>query len=222
MSYIFFPDPTPVFPTLPSLGYSVHKKPISSSTVTVSASGKAVHLARAAFPRWAFTLTYDWLRDKTQNSVPDPTMNNFTEFTQITSLFIACLGAYGEFYFTDPDDSSRAGQYLGSGNGIQTSYPIQYIWGNGPFLPAITIPVGGINTIDAVYFDGVVQSSSLYTLDSTRTALVFLSPPSPGVSITIDYHFYFRCRFLEDKIDFEQFAKNRWLLKELRFESVKP
>jgi uncharacterized protein (TIGR02217 family) len=224
MSFINFPSPTPVFPTLPSQAWSVHKKPILSSRVTTAVSGRSNRLACAAYPRWAFTLTFGgesaWLRDQTQNSVAQAPVG-FTELQQISGLFMACLGAYGEFYFTDPDDSSRSNQSVGTGDGSTTTFPLYYSWGSGPLTPPLTFPVTGINTIDAVYFNGVLQSASLYSLDSTKTKLVFTSAPGAGVVITADFHFYFRCRFLDDKVSFSQWAQNLWDTKEVQFESVK-
>lgn len=199
-----------------------------SSRVITAASGRETQLACAVYPRWAFTLNYggdSWLRDQTQNIVIDPTLAGFTELEQISGLFIACLGSYGEFYYSDPDDFSRSNQFVGIGNGSITTFPLTYSWGNGPFSPAMTIPVGGIQTINAVYFNGVVQSSALYSLDATNTQLVFGSAPgtpSAGVFITIDFAFYFRCRFLDDQMNYSQFARNLWDNKEVRFESVKP
>ena len=197
-----------------------------SSRVTTAVSGRENQLATAAYPRWAFTLSYgggnSWLRDQTQNITPDPTKNGLTEFEQLSGLFLACLGSYGEFYYSDPDDSSRANQYIGTGNGTATTFLVYYSWGSGPFTPAMTIPVGGVNTITTVYFNGVAQSSSIYSLDSTNTQLVFTSAPGNGVVITVTFSFYFRCRFLDDHMDYNQWAQNLWDTKEVRFESVKP
>lgn len=222
MGFIFYPVPTPVFPALTSQGWSVHKKPIMSSSVVIGATGKEVQLARAAYPRWSFILTYGWLRDQTQNSVPDPTLIGFTELQQISGLFLLCKGAYGEFYFSDPDDNSRLANVVAIANGSQTVFQIYYQWGNGPFSIPMTIPVGGIQSIDNVYFNGTLQSPSIYTLDSTNTKLVFSSAPPVNTTITCDFHFYFRCRFLDDHLNFEEIVQNKWGLKEIRFESVKP
>jgi len=225
VAYIFFPSPTPVFPVLPPLAWPVHKKPLLASRATKAATGRSTKLACAVFPRWAFTLTYggnSWLRDQTQNIVPDPTLSGYTELEQLSGLFLACRGSYGEFYYNDPDDDSRLAQLVATANGTSTTYPLYYSWGSGPFTPAFYAPVGGINTIDAVYFNGVAQSPSDYTTDATNTQLVFASAPTAGVVITADFHFYFRCRFLDDTMVFSQFAKNKWEVKEVRFESVKP
>lgn len=223
MSYIFFPSPTPVFPVLPPLAWSVHKKALMASRATTAVSGRETKLACCVYPRWAFTLTYggnSWLRDQTQNITPDAALAGFTELEQLSGLFLACRGSYGEFYYADPDDNSRLGQAVGQGNGAQTTFPLYYSWGAGPFTPSLTIPVGGIESLDAVYINGSKQNPSSYAMDSTNTQLVFNSAPSG--TITADFHFYFRCRFLDDTQDYSEWAQNLWEVKEVRFESVKP
>ena len=149
-------------------------------------------------------------------------MAGLTEFEQLSALFLACKGSYGEFYYNDPEDNSRLNMPNSVGDGVKTIFPIHYTWGYGPFLPSFYAPVSGINTIDAVYFNGSPISPSLYHMDASNTYLVFYTPPNANVVITSDFHFYFRCRFLEDQLKFGQFAKNLWENKEVRFESVKP
>jgi uncharacterized protein (TIGR02217 family) len=162
------------------------------------------------------------LRDQTQNIIPDPTLAGFTEFEQLSGLFLACRGQYGEFYYDDPDDDSRTGVTVGTGDGTTTTFQLYYSWGTGPFTPAFYAPVTGINTLDAVYINGVAQSPTTYGVDSTNTKIVFTSAPGAGLPITASFHFYFRCRFLSDTMEYSQFAQNKWENKEVRFESVKP
>ncbi len=45
--------------------------------------------------------------------------------------------------------------------------------------------------------------------------------PTNADLITADFHFYFRCRFMDDTEEFSQWAKNLWELKTLKFQSVK-
>lgn len=226
MAYIFFPSPTPIFPTLPPLTWSVHKKPLMSSRATKAITGRGNQLACAIYPRWAFTLSYgngnSWLREQTQNITPWAPLAGFTELEQLTGLFLACLGSYGEFYYNDPDDNSRLSQAVGTGDGSTKSFPLFVSWGNGPFTPSFTMPIGGINVINTVYFNGTPQSSSLYTVDATNTEIVFGTAPGSGVVVTADFSFYFRCRFLEDQLQLSQWEKNLWDVKEVKFESVKP
>lgn len=188
-------------------------------------SGRENQLACAAYPRWTFTLSYgggnSWLRERTQNIVTDSALADYTELEQISGLFLACLGAYGEFYYDDPDDDSRSNQFVGNANGTQTTFQLYYSWGFGPFTPAFTAPVSGINAIDAVYIDDVLQNPDTYSVDSTNTMLMFNSAPGPG-RITANFSFYFRCRFLDDEMEYSQWAKNLWENKQVQFESVKP
>lgn len=225
MSYIFFPIPTPVFPVLSPLAWSVHKKPILSSRAVTAVTGRETQLATAAYPRFAFTLTYggdSWLRDETQNILPGPNALGHTELQQLSGLYLACLGSYGEFYYSDPDDSSRLNQGVGVGNGTLIDFLVFYQWGNGPFTPPLLLPVGGIGILNTVYFNGVAQSPTIYHIDPTNTTIVFNVAPSSGVVITADFSFFFRCRFLDDHMDYSEWAQNLWETKEVRFESVKP
>ncbi len=226
MTYLNFPSPTPIFPALPPLTWSVTKKPIMASDKFTAVSGREFQLARAVFPRWEFTLSYggdSWLRDQTQNITADAQLAGFTEFEQLCGLFIQCLGSYGEFFYSDPDDNSRYGVNLGNGNGTLI-YPIFYSWGVGPFSPNLTIPVGGVQSLDAVYIDGVLVSPLRYSLSSDSTSLIFQTgyAPSPSQTLTIDLHFYFRCRFLQDMQNYSQWAKNLWENQSVQFQSVKP
>lgn len=227
MTYVFFPDPTPLFPALPPLTWSVHKKPVMSSNVTTAISGREMQLARAAYPRWVFTLKYSgesWLRDQTQNIVTDPRLAGFTELQQLSGIFLACLGSYGEFYYNDPEDNYRANDAFALGTGADNNFPILFSWGAGPFTPKLFMPVGGINELFNVYVDGIPQNFGSYQVDPTRTILQFLDGgiPGPGSVISADFSFYYRCRFMEDNLDFMQWAPNLWENKETQFESVKP
>lgn len=234
MSYIFFPSPTPVFPALPPLAWSVHKKPIMASRVTIAMTGRENQLACCVYPRWSFTLTYggsSWLRDQTQNIVPEAQLAGLTELQQLSGLFLQCLGSYGEFYYSDPDDNSRYAQPVATADGVTTTFQLYYTWGTGPFSPALSIPVGGVQTLDAIYFNGSPPppytpgpppSGYSWTLDATNTKVVFNTPPPAGTIITADLHFYFRCRWLDDTMDYSQFAQNLWEVKQVQFESVKP
>ena len=230
MSYINFPSPTPVFPTLAPLAWSRNKKPMMASKTWTSASGREVQIARAVFPTWKFTLVYggdSWLRDQTQNIVPYLPLTGKTEFEHLCGLYLQCLGPYGEFYYQDPDDNSRLNQSAGIGDGLTTNFPLTFTWGQGPFNPPMALPVQGLISIDNVYFNGGSPiSPSLYTIDASNTELQFYTAPglypALGPTITADFHFYFRCRFDEDKQEYEEWALNLWENKTVKFQSVKP
>ncbi len=152
MAFINFPNPTPIFPKLPPQAWSVHKEPSFVKTpVATAISGREYQIARQTIPRWLFTLTYGgdaWLRDQTENASPYGPLAGCTELETIAGLYVACLGAYGEFYFEDPEDNSRLNQAVGVAVTGTFLYPLFFQWGNGPFTPPALYPVGGIKTLD--------------------------------------------------------------------------
>ncbi len=186
-------------------------------------------MACAAFPRWAFTLSYgggnSWLRDQTQNIEPDPSVAGLTELEQLAGLFIQCRGSYGEFFYTDPDDNTRSKQVLGVGNTVNLIFPLLVGYGTGPFTPNFTMPVSGLNVLTNVYRDNSILDPSFYALEQLPSGLwqiVFNNPVVTAGTISADFSFYYRCRFLDDTMSYSQFAQNLWDVKEVRFESVKP
>lgn len=219
MSFITYPSPTPVFPAL-TMGWSVRKMPTTATLQATSVQGIERRATRQAYPLWEFEVTFEVLREETQNNPVYAPTSPHTEFAQISGLFLACLGAYGEFYFEDLDDNSRSSVPIGGGNDVSTDFLVYTTYFSGAYTMAE--PVGGIKSIDAVFFNGTPIGSGNYSIGSDKRAIHFLSPPASGVDITASYHFYFRCRFTEDKQDYEQFAKNLWEYKTCRFRSVKP
>jgi hypothetical protein len=109
------------------------KKPIMSSRVAIAATGREVQVAAAAYPRMSFRLSYgdkSWLRERTQNITPWAPLNAYTELEQISGLYLACQGPYGEFYYKDPDDYSRGRTFLGVGDGVNRLFPVSFLWGS--------------------------------------------------------------------------------------------
>jgi len=204
------------FPNLKTVGWSVHKKPIFNSLVSTHVSGREVISPQQAFALYEFELTYEVLREQTQNQSIYHPNSPFTELQQLWGLYTACNGQFGLFYFTDPSDSSRAAEQLGiGGNSVTTFTATRKVGTIGT-----TEPVGGINQLQAVYFNGSQQPSSTYSFSGNQITFT-VAAPGPGVVITIDFTYFFLCRFLEDNLDFEQFMYNLWTLKSLKFRSVK-
>lgn len=212
-----FPNPTPILPQLPGWSFSVHKRPTWATLEFVAISGRRVSSPQQAYPLWEFELTYDMLRDQTQNYIPYQRYAGRQEFTQLSELFLACAGKYGQFYFDDPTDNSRNGQQIGIGDGITTQFLALRNWGYGNL--ATPEPVGGINTLETIYFNGSPVASNTYSFSGN--IITFISAPPPGTIITIDFHFYYLCQFLEDQHDYEQFMFSLWQMRTLKMRSVK-
>lgn len=218
MSDFTFPNPTPVYPSIPGLVFPINKRPTFASLVFTAVSGRETRSAQQAYPLWEFELTYDFLKDQTQNSTPFMQNAGRQDLQQISELFYACNGQYGQFYFEDASDNSRTGQVIGTGDGSTTQFVAVRNWGNGAL--AVPEPVGGINTLLDVYFNGTPVSSADYSFSGN--VITFASAPANGVTISIDFTFYYLCRFIEDMHDYSEFMKNLWELKSCKFRSVKP
>lgn len=226
MSFIEYPSPTPVFPSLPVQGFPVKKSATFGAWEHRSVSGRQYQTARQAYPNWLFELTYagdSWMREQTQNIAPYEPNVPKVEFETLSQLFLSCYGNYGEFYYDDPTDDSRTGQLIGRGDASTTVWRIVRTWGTtlGRFEP-----VGGVNLLapNWVYLNGVQQFTGYsVTNDPDGSHLTFtVSPPANGVVITMDFSFYYRCRWQEAMQQYDQFMYNLWQSGKVAFRSVKP
>lgn len=204
-----------IYPTLPTLSFSVHWMPTYATIISTHVSGREVASPQQAYPLHEFTLTYEVLRDQGLNQSIYQPNNPFTELQQIAGLFLACNGQYGWFYFDYFADDSRSDAPVGTGDGVTTNFVVPRAF--GPF--GFTEPVGGLKSVSAVYFNGVPQSSGSYSINGNQ--LVFTSAPGSGVVITADFMFYYLCRFIDDQSDYEQFFYQLYTLKTCKFRSVK-
>ena len=132
-----------------------------------------------------------------------------------------CQGAFGTFLFQDPSDSYVIGQQIGVGNASTAVFQLQRTMGamlpGGGFLEPITAP----NIVRAIYFNGITQDPTTYNVDPASGLVTFGTAPSSGLTITTDFTYYFRCRFIDDKYEFENFMFRLWQLKKLTFISVR-
>ena len=203
-----------VFPTLPGLAWSVTKSPTFQTRIQRAVSGRELRALDYPYPLWQFTLVFEFLRD-------NPAAG-FDELRTLMGFYLLCQGAYAPFLFQDPSDCQVGRQYLGTGDASATVFQLQRAMGTalpgGGFLEPIAAP----NLVAAVYLNGITQSPAGYSVDPDTGLMTFASPPGTGLIVTADFSYYFRCRFVDDKYDFENFMDRLWQLKKLTFISVRP
>lgn len=213
-----YPIPTPVYPTVPN-GYPSTIKPIFSTGVNTSVSGFETRYSRQAYPLWEFSISYERLADQTQNIVPDPYYIGETQLQQVAGLFLQVNGQYGRFYYSCPEDCSRRNQGIAIGDNTTGTYTVVRTWGNdaAPFVE----PVGGVDETNplTVYIDGSPISSSDYSFVDNQ--IILTSNLGTGAVLTMDFFFFYFCRFLEDISDYEQFVHHLWQMQSLKFRSAK-
>ena len=203
-----------VFPTLPGLAWSVTKTPTFQTRIQRAASGRELRALDYPYPLWQFALVFDFLRD-------NPTAG-YDELRTLMGFFMLCQGAFGTFLFQDPSDFQVSGQQIGTGNASTSIFQLQRAMGttlpNGGFFEPITAP----NVVGAIYLNGITQNPASYSVDSNTGLVTFNTAPGSGLIISADFTYYFRCRFIEDRYDFENFMYRLWQLKKLTFISVRP
>jgi uncharacterized protein (TIGR02217 family) len=201
-----------VFPTLPGLGWSVIKKPSFATRTQKSVSGRELRLADQLWPIWEWTLTYEILRDRFDIRGGVGLGDGFDELRTLAGFFLARRGSYEPFLFKDPTDYVVLGQYLGTGDGVLAAYQLYRSFGE--FTEPVTAP--GLVTI---YDNGAAMTSG-YTVNFTNGIVTFATPPASGHLLTVDIAYYFRVRFSDDAVEYENFVYQLWAAKEVKFRSV--
>ena len=199
---------TAILPSLVGLGFDVVRTPQWDTIVQESLSGKETRIARQTYPRWKWELTYNVLRS-----------GSYGELQQLAGFFNARQGKFDSFLYQDVDDNSVTGQQISTGDGVTTSF--QLIRNFGGFLEPILAP----NLVSHVYLNGVVQSSSSYSVaswgNSNAGIITFNSAPASGIVITADFSYYFPVRMSEDSVSFNMFISRHYKTKKFGFISVK-
>ena len=206
----------PIFPAFP-IGFPVTMTPTMATVKGGIKSGRDMRAPQQQIPVWEFEINFEELRDQTQNQVPGY-LAGFTEFMQLSQLFIGSVGQFGQFLFNAWWDDSRAGQEIAYGDGASTAFTITRTWGFGALQ--FTEPVGAVNTMISVQIAGVTQSPSSYYV-SANNVLNFTVAPAPGALITATFSFYYLCQFADDQHNYSEFYKDRWTVK-IKFKSVLP
>jgi len=217
----------PIYPTPPGLSYSVFWNPYFATLPTQQAANKAeIDILLADEPIHEFELTYDFLRNTTTWAGEGLALNEFKNFM---GFFLRVKANAGRFLFWHPDDNRTLAEPVGTTDGSETDYgPLNRTFGVGDNIGVET--VGYVHDTDLgtypinVYFDGVLQSSGIYTIDKTfpkRQMLSFLIPPTGGQVITIDYSYYYYVKFAEDNLSFEKFMNTLWTIKRVTLRSLR-
>jgi hypothetical protein len=119
-------DPVPelpvpfVFPALPGLTWSIHKRPLLSTRVASHVSGREVRTPFYAQALYEFELTIDGM----------DSLGNFPglgvqSLQSLMGLFLQCQGQFGTFLYVDESDDNAVGVPCGIGNGTNTTFMLQ-------------------------------------------------------------------------------------------------
>lgn len=203
---------TMIFPELPGLSWSVTKSPTFQTRIQRAASGRELRALDYPYPLWQFTLSFAFLRDNPEAGLD--------ELRTLLGFYLSSQGAHGTFLFQDPSDQWIANQYLGIGDSSRYTFQLQRTIGTSLPGGGFAEPIVAPNSIDAIYFDGIVQNQASYSVDPSTGLISFSTPPGTDLVITADFSYWFRCRFTDDSYNFENFMYRLWQLKKLTFITV--
>src|SRR6266404_5341503 len=206
---------TVIFPALPGLGWSVTKSARFATRIQRAVNGRELRALDQPNPIWSWTLTYPLLRDKWDTrGAGIGTGTGYDELRTLAGFFLQQQGAFQSFLFDDSTDHAVTAEFLGTGDSSATAY--QLVRNMGGFAEPITAP----NLVSAIYFDGVLQSPTTYSVDNPTGLVTFATPPPAGQAITADYTYYFRVRFSDDTAEFENFMLQLWQARQIKLQSV--
>lgn len=199
-----------VFPSLTdfqyAFAYSTFKTPTFATRVQRAVSGRELTVQDYANPIWNFKIQFQILRDFQWVIA--------SEIRRIFDFWLEVGGAYDTFLYDDATDDNVVDQPIGTGDGTTTAFQLVRTFISGGFTEAIIAP----NVITNVKLNGTPTSA--YTLNTGTGVITFTAAPGSGVAITATFSYYFRCRFMTDSQEFENFLYQRWTTKDLRLKSV--
>ncbi len=216
----------PIYPdrsVLPGLGYSVKWSPVFFNMPTqTTASGADIDLALAQYPLHDFELTYEFLHDWSHRSLAES-----REFRTLMGFHLMLGGTAGRFLFKNDDDCSVTQQYIGTGDGVTSTFVLQRTFGAGGYSG--TEPVGFVDLTQPfnVYLNTSADAlgTGEYYVDTSSPVdqlLVFSTPPSLGQKVAVDMSYLYYCKLGANSLTFEKFMDRLWLLNKIQLHSCRP
>ena len=211
-----------VFPTLPGLDIAVVRTSVYKTQIQEASSGKELRAARWIYPRYRFSLNFNYLRGA-------PVL---AEWQTLFGFLARHLGAFDSFLFADPEDNAVAAHPFGVGTGSATQFQLQRTLvptsqlpapASLDFWPAIGDgyePVTEPNGAPSIYVNGVLKTITTdYSI--TNGLVTFTVAPAAGLVLTWTGSFYRRVRLAADEQDAARIVYQIWESKSLSLISVK-
>lgn len=192
--------------------WPIKSTPRFNTITQMPASGRGpVHIPLYQFPLWDF----DWVL----SYIPGDATGVNTTYQTLINFFIGVQGSGQAFLFLHPYDHTvdQAHGAIGTGDGstLQFTMVRQFIAGGTDDL------IQNFVNPPSIYVNGVLQSSSIYTIDQYGT-LTFNAGHAPGNGLAITWagQFYFLCRFEKDSFEeMEETLYQVWQIKAFKFTS---
>lgn len=188
-----------LFPVLAGETFDGLKVPQLNTIVHQSVNLSELRASLSDAPVYTYTLKYDVLRDDVIHN----------ELKTLMGFFLARKGSYDSFLYADPDDGAVTAQPFGVGDGATTKFMLGRGYGDGYER------VANLANAPLIYANAVLQTSG-YTIDAYGV-VTFTPAPAANVPLTWTGTYLYRCRFLHDVSEFNQFMYKLWEHKSVQF-----
>lgn len=190
-----------ILPVTSGLKMERTKSPEWKTITHIATSGKESRTAMMSYPRWNFSLQYEFLQEDALK----------TELTTFIGFYNQLKGGYDTFLYSDPYDNTVTAQSFGVGTGTATAF--QLVRNMGGFIE----PIKALNGTPTITING----TPTVAFTESNGIITFTAPPALNAVLAWSGSFYFRCRFKNDEMEFAQFMKQFWELKKIEFVSIK-
>lgn len=190
-----------VFPALPGLTWDIKRNPKFKTITHETIGGSEARATFMAFPFWEFELSYEIIRDRAAKP----------ELESLMGFFMKHQGSLDTWLYDCPEDNAVTDMQFGTGNGSTLAFQLTRTYGG--FIETIN----NYKTNPTIKVDGVTKTAGVDYNINTTGLVTFISAPANGKAITWTGGFYYRCRFMEDITDFNQFARKMYELSGLTF-----
>jgi len=198
---------TLTYPNFPGQKPTTSRTPIWQTVVKESTNGRELRLGRQPYPRWQYSLSYEFLRNRA----------NLRELSDLTAFYSLCRGQAGEFLFIDDDGpavidpdtgaqigtifSAAADQPFATGDGSAAVFQLTRQIAGSAF--AFVEPVWAPTGTPKIKNNGAVVPSSSYSIGETGL-IQFASAPAAGRVLAWTGTYAMRCRFSADTLEFKR------------------
>ncbi len=181
------------------------KAPTFKTIVQTPASGRGeIRSSLQPYPIWEITYDLQHARGNEQNVA--------SVYQFLVGFFIAMGGQLSDFLYLDPGDNAVDQDPFAVVQSGVLSYQLTRSIGMGSDIVQNVMP--GVE----VQGDGQVVDPSTYDIGPTGVVTFTQAPPYAVLSWTGSY--WYRVRFAQDEMTFDQFIKEIWESKSLKLRSV--
>lgn len=187
-----------LFPVLQGQNWPRGKTPMFNTQVQTSSSLRNWRVARAAYPVYKIKVGYEYLSK--------------ADFELMAGFFKDRRGRGDTFLFDDRDDrlhnDTATPQTFAVGNGVTRKFQLVRQ------LAGVIEPIGKVNGTPTVRIASA--GTGAYTLDDYGS-ITFTTAPAASAVLDWQGAFYWRCAFIKDEQDFDEFMRHFWQARTVEF-----